>query len=1067
MNIFRYNDFYMKIPEISKITDLMSHNISLAIGGLWGAAYSYILSNIISQNKSHKAYVFITPSIEDAQTAQKDLATFLNKDDNWLYYFPFSHAESLTSEPDILRERLKTLSVLSSQQKNIPLVIAPVQAMTQKVPDPRDLVSSFITFKKGDKLDIGKLSSSLVKHGFGRVDEVNMHGEFSVRGGIVDIFSLDNEPVRIELFSDKIESIRTFDWQDQVSAGTIKNVTLSLSKLSKGDAYLTDYLPKDSVIFYKDRVSIDKFLRPHDKALIRDLNSYSQVEFSDLPLESRKNHFNYQISSLERFGGGLSGIRDEIQSLTKKGLSVTVFCGQKSEIIRLKELLLADSKKRISNIHIKQGKVSAGFVFPEISAAFISYNELFGRSRQVREFRDIAQTDKQKKDSLDVFLELEKNDFVVHIKYGIGRYKGTEKLKKNGFTQEYIILEYHDKTKVYVPTHQADLVEKYIAGTDRPPKLNRLGTGTWEEKKEKVHQAVTKFASELLEIQAIRKTRRGIGFPQDTDWQKEFDASFPYEETPDQLSVDKIIKKDMEGSGPMDRLICGDVGYGKTELAMRASFKASESGYQVAVLVPTTVLAQQHFQTFSDRFADYPINIEMLSRFRTKVEQQKIIESVKKGSVDIIIGTHRLVQSDIAFKNLGLIIIDEEQRFGVEHKERLRKLKALTDVLTLTATPIPRTLHMSLLGIRDISTLATPPLDRRAVITNVIAFDESVIKMAIKRELHRQGQIYFVHNRVYDIEHIAERLKRILPNVRIAIAHGQLPKDELESTMKDFINAKYDILVCTNIIESGLDIPRVNTIFINNAGNFGLSDLHQLRGRVGRYKHQAYAYLITPSKAVSFDATKRLKAITEFNELGAGFKIALRDMEIRGVGNILGRQQHGHIISVGYDLYCKLLRQATKTLQNKSKGKEEIKIKEDTDIQIAIDAYLPLHYIPSERQRIKLYRKLSMVNTQTDTLDIRKELKDRFGKDIPKEAENLLDLSLIKIFMRKHSFDSVCQVGNKLVVTYSDSSKARKVVLRQPDIVRIVDDNTIHIIISKRLSAFPDKVVELLKRMLK
>ncbi len=530
-------------------------------------------------------------------------------------------------------------------------------------------------------------------------------------------------------------------------------------------------------------------------------------------------------------------------------------------------------------------------------------------------------------------------------------------LEKNGQREEHLILEFGGGTRVYVPASKIDLVQKYVGGSRADPELSRLGGTSWQRKKEKVQAAVMDLASEMVELQAMREAQPGVSFPPDSEWQREFEAAFPYQETPDQLTSMNEIKRDMQRSRPMDRLVCGDVGYGKTELAMRAAFKTIDNGRQVAVLVPTTVLAEQHYRTFSQRLAEYPFVVDTISRFRSAAEQKRVIERLAVGGVDIIIGTHRLVSQDVRFKDLGLAIIDEEQRFGVEHKERLKKLRQTVDVLTLTATPIPRTLHLSLLGIRDISNLETPPQGRLAIETRIVRFDPQLIRHAILRELNREGQIYFVHNRVQNIREIADKIQKIVPEARIAIGHGQMGEHELEAAMSKFVRREVDILVATTIIESGLDIPNANTIFINQADNYGLADLHQLRGRVGRYKHRAYAYLVLDSeRAITPDAGRRLKAIEEFTELGAGFKIAMRDLEIRGAGNILGTQQSGHIAAVGYELYCQLLENAVRSLKNMP-----VKTHLEVTLDLPWPAVLPREYVPGQKQKIEVYRRLARI----------------------------------------------------------------------------------------------------------
>ena len=1072
----------MKIPGLDNIINEILLKKSCRVGGVWGSAYAFIFSQIAeSLSKANKfpASLLITNTIEEAEAAMEDLDTFIGNFGIKLEYFPFNEGIDTEANPDIAAAKMKVLGLFANTPEiRNTIIVGPMQALAQKVPALSSFKSNFIKLKTGDTLNLEKLSALLTEQGFIRRNEVNTPGEFSVRGGIIDIFTLSpSEPIRIELIGDSIESLRTFTPSEQISQNTISEITLSFNLLDKKESYLTDYLPAETIIINSKEMGDG-----NGEEIIQKLKGFQHLNFFTLPVKTgEKDYFgiNFQITSLERFSGNLTGLTNELNELRNKGLTLSIFCPHKSEINRLNELISSEGKIIKSGISLKIGRLNSGFIFTDISRAFISYNELFNRYRQPRYFRT-STGDKNASGLLDPFFELEKGDFVVHVKYGIGKFKGIERLDKEGVSQEYMVLEYKssggsdqaDRASVYVPMHQSNLVEKYIGGADRKPELSKLGTDLWEMKKERVKKSVAQFARELLEVQAIRETQPGIAFPKDTQWQEEFEASFPYEETTDQISINEIIKRDMGSPHPMDRLICGDVGYGKTELAMRAAFKAATAGYQVIVLVPTTILAQQHYQTFTERMADYPVKTEMISRFRTKAEQAKILQELKEGTIDIIIGTHRLVQPDIKLKKPGLIIIDEEQRFGVEHKEMLKKMKAEIDTLTLTATPIPRTLHMSLLGIRNISTLTTPPLDRRAVVTQIINFDSAIIKAAIKRELIRQGQIYFVHNRIYDIENIADKLKAIVPEAEIEIAHGQLDESYLEERMKKFIEGKTDILVSTNIIESGLDIPRVNTIFINHADNFGLSDLHQLRGRVGRYKHQAYAYLIVPDKSIAHDATKRLKAITEFNELGAGFKIALRDMEIRGTGNILGREQHGHIATIGYDLYCKLLGNAVKIVKA-TKSDNLARVISDEPKEITVDlrlnSYLPNQYITSEKQRIKIYKRLSKINSYNEINKLKKELIDRFGSPLPEEAGNLLEITGLKVLANNHSFTSLVQTQTEkgetiIVVQYLNYPKAQKLAKRYPNIIHIIDETTLNINISNKDTG---KIVSALKEILK
>ncbi|MEE8167195.1 MAG: transcription-repair coupling factor, partial [Myxococcota bacterium] len=621
--------------------------------------------------------------------------------------------------------------------------------------------------------------------------------------------------------------------------------------------------------------------------------------------------------------------------------------------------------------------------------------------------------------AIDTFIELAKGHYVVHLVHGIGRFQGIERFEKDGVLQEFLALQYRDSVKVYVPVSKIDLIQKYIGSGDKSPLLDKVGGTSWARKKETVETALIDLASDLLQIQAVRRERRGITYPEDSEWQREFEASFPFEDTPDQLVTTDAIKKDMQSERPMDRLICGDVGYGKTELAMRAAFKAVEGGRQVALLVPTTVLAQQHYRTFTERMAEFPITVEVLSRFRSPRDQRRVLEASAEGRVDILIGTHRLLSDDVVFRNLGLVIIDEEQRFGVTHKERLKKMRSLVDVLTLTATPIPRTLHMSLLGMREISSLSTAPQGRTAVQTEIMRFAREKMREIIVRELNRDGQIFFVHNRIHDIDRVRYELEKLVPHARVTTAHGRMKAAELEEVMVRFIEGEIDILISTTIIENGIDIQAANTIFINEADAYGLSELHQLRGRVGRYKHQAYCYLLLPeSRHVNPDAEKRLQALVEFSDLGAGFQIAMRDLEIRGAGNILGPQQSGHIAAVGYDMYCRLLERAAQQLREEGWA-EPVHV----EVDLAVQAFVPEMYLPGEGPRLDIYRRVSQAFTEKAVDDLGEELEDRFGA-MPSQVRTLLDIQKVRVLFAAAGIESVSHQDRNLILHGRESMSA-------------------------------------------
>jgi transcription-repair coupling factor len=687
--------------------------------------------------------------------------------------------------------------------------------------------------------------------------------------------------------------------------------------------------------------------------------------------------------------------------------------------------------------------------------AFVPHHELFSRYRQRRTLRRVAPVR-----PIDSFFDLDAGDYVVHATHGIGRFRGLKSIEGAERGDEYLLVEFAGHAQVHVPISQIHVVQKYIGSVRGRPTLSRLGGTAWKKAKERVAEAVSDLAAELLAIQAQRALQPGVAYPTDTPWQREFEGSFVFTETEDQLRALAEIKRDMTQPRPMDRLLCGDVGYGKTELAMRAAFKTVEYGKQAAVLVPTTVLAEQHFQTFRERMADYPFTVEVLSRFRTKAEQARIVERARKGQLDVLIGTHRLLSADVRFADLGLVVIDEEQRFGVEAKEKLKRLRATVDVLTLSATPIPRTLHMAMLGIRDISSLATPPLDRRAIVTQVRMWDERLIREAILRELNRDGQVYFVHNFVRDIHATANQIRSIVPEARVVVGHGQMAGHELEAVMLAFLKREADVLVSTNIIESGLDIPSANTIFINRADRFGLADLHQLRGRVGRSKHRAYSYLLlSPRHPVLEKAARRLKAIEHFSELGAGFQIAMRDLEIRGAGNILGAEQSGHIEAVGYEMYCQLLEQAVRRLRN-----EPAEPWRPVNLDLRITASIPRAYIRAEKQRMEVYKRLASARSIAEVGVLRDDLRDAYGR-VPEEVETLLRLAEVRVLAQPWGVRSIVLEPPDVIFAIDDLQRVQVLFAEGPGSPRVPDARTVHWRLPKRLLA-ADALLETVRTQL-
>ncbi len=931
---------------------------------------------------------------------------------------------------EVASQRLRLLKQL--QAAEVPrYLITTMQAALQPVPDRAELQRRQRRIHAGERLDLEEFTRWLVEHGYQRMEAVELPGEFSRRGGILDVFSPDAEqPHRIEFFGDEVESIRPFAPDTQRSLDEVPSVAIIAAgydpEANGNDApsrgHLGDYLPADAWVvlvepgelyeqgkLFLERTADVRGLFSVEGSL-QQLLRFPSVHVSALPSPTVEATCHLKVESVERFSGDVTKVRDELDSAAS-GDVVMVACHNDGERKRLGEVLAAGQLAQSDRLRLVLGRVRAGFrlLLPLTPPAplphegggggegatgvvVLSDRELFHRE----EVRTVLPRRRLESRAIDSFLDLQEGDLVVHVSHGIGRYRGMQVVAKNGQSEEHLILEFREGTRLYVPASKIELVQKYVGGAHTEPELSKLGGTAWQRRKDRVEAAVLDLASEMVELQALREAQPGIAYPPDSEWQAEFEAAFPYEETPDQLTTLVEIKRDMQRARPMDRLVCGDVGYGKTELAIRAAFKAIDNGKQVAVLVPTTVLAEQHYRTFSQRLAEYPFTVEGISRFRSGAEQKRILERLARGGVDIIIGTHRLVSADVRFKDLGLVIIDEEQRFGVEHKERLKRLRQTVDVLTLTATPIPRTLHLSLLGIRDISNLETPPRDRLAIETRIARFDPQLVRHAMLRELNREGQVFFVHNRVQNIHEVAARLQQIVPEARLVVGHGQMDEHELERAMVKFVKREADVLVATTIIESGLDIPNANTIFINQADNYGLADLHQLRGRVGRYKHRAYAYLLLDGeRQVTPAAAKRLKAIEEFTELGAGFKIAMRDLEIRGAGNILGTQQSGHIAAVGYELYCQLLETAVRRLKN-----QPTKAHVEVTVDVPWKAFLPRDYVPGQKLRIEVYRRLGRVRRLDRLEDFKAELRDRFGP-FPEPVEWLLRLAELRLLAER------------------------------------------------------------------
>ncbi len=819
-------------------------------------------------------------------------------------------------------------------------------------------------------------------------------------------------------------------------------------------ATLWDYLPQDTVVI----VNGPNWMKMEGEKLLDQANTFfrreNEVEHLAIPpsemftsfdemldackerrtiwvlnagnsmLDTESQKFIFNTKSFDGLKGNFPMFLKEMEKWAGEGYSVTVMSDNDKQAERMRSVL---TEREIDGISVRIGAISEGFLFDELKLALISDDEMFGRYRRRKRHRKFNGGI-----PISSFLDLKVGDYVVHVTHGIGTYGGIKPMKIEGRTQDFLMIGYAGTDKLYVPTYQMGMVQKYIGGDNARVKVDKLGGTSWNRMKRRAKESVRQMAKELLELYAAREAGKGYAFSRDTPWQREFEAAFPYEETEDQLSTIEDVMVDMERKRPMDRLVCGDVGYGKTEVAMRAAFKAVMDGKQVAVLVPTTILAQQHFSTFTKRFADYPINVEMLSRFRSAKQQKEIISAIAKGTIDIVIGTHRLLSKDVKFKDLGLLVIDEEQRFGVSHKEKIKQMRKLVDVLALSATPIPRTLHMSIIGARDLSVINTPPENRLPIETYVMEYNQEIVRDAILREMDRGGQVFFVHNRVESIASIALGLQQTVPEARIAIAHGQMRERELEEVMLDFVEYGNDVLVCTTIIESGLDIPNVNTIIINRADALGLAQLYQLRGRVGRDRYKAYGYLFYPAgRAITEDSQKRLRVIEEFTDLGSGFRIALRDLEIRGMGNILGAEQHGHMMSVGYDMYCKLLDEAVKELKG-----EEVQEEVECRIKLAVAAYLPDDYVSDSSQKVALYKRIAQISSDEENADMIRELEDRYGR-LPALVRRLLAIAEVKRLAQSLgareiiSSDNVVKISFDLDMTRIDTQKIVSMVRNQ------------------------------------
>lgn len=1084
------------------------------ITGLSGSAKSIWMSAI--QYKANKRLLIVTNQLAQAQQLYDDLTEIIDSDR--VHFYPVNEllvAEMATSSPELRSQRITALT--SWLADNNQILITPVAGLKRVLP-PIDYWDQFqLTFEVGHDIHIDSYLNSLVKMGYERVDMVSNPAEFSIRGGIIDLYPItETDPVRVELFDEEVDSIRYFDATTQRSLKKITKIKIkpttellltdedinrTADRLEEGladslanlqdskvkhelhqniggeiellrtgelieniykynryfyeqPASLLDYLGEDGYIMLDEIGRIQESAEHLDQEeaeliesllegqkLVRDLNLsydwhtiwanmtqqkiYLSVFLRHVANTSPKNIVNVSSRPMQEFHGQMNLLQGEMIRWDKADYSVIFLVGSPKRAEKVQSIfrdyhLEVGLGDHSTTLPVKQpvimvSELATGFELPLHKVAVITDQELFKTKtkKQQKKPQKLSNAERMKS-----YTELKEGDYVVHVNHGVGRFAKIETLEVQGVQKDFMLILYRGEDRLFVPIDQIDLVQKFVGSEGKKPKLHKLGGTEWTKVKNRVQSSVEDIADDLIKLYAEREATTGFAFSEDSDLQQEFEAQFPYQETADQLRSIEEIKQDMQKPRPMDRLLCGDVGYGKTEVAIRAAFKAVMDGKQVAFLVPTTILAQQHFETIIERFQSYPVEVRLLSRFRTRKEQQETIKDIKRGIVDIVIGTHRLLSKDVVYKDLGLLVVDEEQRFGVKHKEIIKQIKTNVDVLTLTATPIPRTLHMSMLGVRDLSVIETPPANRFPIQTYVLEYNPIFLREAIEREIGRGGQVFFLYNRVDNIQRKAQEIENLVSGARVAVAHGQMNETELENVMIAFLAGEYDVLVSTTIIETGVDIPNVNTLIVDQADRMGLSQLYQLRGRVGRSNRIAYAYFTyQKDKILSEVAEKRLQAIKEFTELGSGFKIAMRDLSIRGAGNLLGAEQHGFIDSVGFDLYSEMLKESIEKRKLNQTHSEEKAI--NPELNLAIEAYLPDDYISDSKQKITMYKRFQSVESHEEIDDIVEELIDRFG-DYPEEVEHLLTVCQLRVDAKKHRIESVKELQNKLIIVFDE-----------------------------------------------
>ena len=1052
---------YQNDPRIEQIhTHLPKGGTTrLQLTGIKGALDTFVL--LASQEKTKRPYLYIADDKEAAAYLFNNLENLAT--DNPVLFLPDSFKRPTAFDSINETNTLQRTEVINkiSNSKNNEIVVTYPEALFEKVIAPKELKKAQIHIEVNEQIDIDTIISVMVEYGFRREDFVYEPGQFSIRGGIIDIFSYGNEwPYRIDLFDDEVESIKTFDPLTQLSQKNIGRVSIVPNMNTQFNpedkVSILQVLSDDTVVWMQDfTMLLDKlnicvqkaeeiasqissverpiqklykekaFIIPGDT--IKDLEKFSTVFVSGKKLPFEPDHrVVFDIKPQPSFNKNFKLLIEQLKGHTSKGITNYIFTDNAKQIERF-YAIFKDLNADVQFIPIRKG-LSAGFIDIDLKAAVLTDHQIFERFHRFNLRKGFS---KDKAISLKMLRELKVGDFVSHIDHGVGRYSGLEKIDINGRIQESVRLVYKNNDLLYVGINSLHKISKFVGQEGKAPKLNKLGSDTWKTIKNKTKRKVKDIAKELIKLYAKRKASEGHAFPDDGYLQNELEASFIYEDTPDQLKATNDVKEDMMKGYPMDRLICGDVGFGKTEIAIRAAFKAVVGGKQVAILVPTTILALQHAKTFDERLGAFGVSVDYVNRFKTTKQKKEIFQKLKDGKLDLVIGTHAILGKDIGFKDLGLLIIDEEQKFGVAAKEKLRNFKVNVDTLTLTATPIPRTLQFSLMAARDLSIIRTAPPNRQPIHTEMRVFNNDLIKESIYYEIHRGGQVFFVHNRVKSLPDIAALVRRLCPDVDVATAHGQMDPKSLEKTLVDFIDRKYEVLVCTNIIETGLDIPNANTIIINNANQFGLSDLHQLRGRVGRSNKKAFCYLFSPPvSTLTPEARKRLRTLEEFSDLGSGFNIAMRDLDIRGAGNLLGGEQSGFITDIGYETYQKILEEAITELKEneyrelfkEDNAKKKIHV-HDVQIDTDVEMHIPDDYVSSIQERLNLYTQLNKIGSEEELSEFTKMLDDRFGK-IPSQVYELFDGVRLRQNCKELGFERVLLKSNKLRLYFIGNPQA-------------------------------------------